>query len=133
MHESILSCAVKAVENDGDLLECGPKWIVAHRGTLELFKDRLRCGNWEIRYENINQAVLTSFQSPILRIPGHVLAVKTETKTYHFGVNNNGYWAGNLPFDVARQKERLKLSPLSLFGRMAFLLGIAYLVWRALG
>ena len=102
----------KAVIGYGDQLECDPQWITSRRGRLNLFDDRLECGNWAIAYDQIQEAVLSSFNSPILRIPGYVLAVRTESKTYHFGLNGWRYWKGELPFTVTRKKTRLKLHQL---------------------
>ena len=77
----------KAVIGDGDQLRTGPKWITSRRGLLKLYSDRLTCGDWTIAYDDIREAVLSSFRSPILRIPGYILAVRTDNDTYHFGLN----------------------------------------------
>jgi hypothetical protein len=96
---------------------------------LKLYADRLECGDWTIRYDDIREAVLSSFRSPILRIAGYVLAVRTDTDTYHFGLNGWRYWKGELPLPVTRQQAKLKMSPISILAR-AVLIGYAiYLVW----
>ncbi|WP_145053506.1 hypothetical protein [Lignipirellula cremea] len=123
-------CLTKAVIADGDQVRVGPKWITARRGRLKLYSDRLECGDWRIAYEDIREAVLSSFRSPLLRIPGYVLMVRTDHLTFHFGLNGWRYWKGELPFPVTRQDAKLKFSPISLLAR-AGLLGYAiYLVWN---
>ena len=122
----------KAVIADGDQLRTGPKWITARRGLLKIYPDRLECGNWTIEYTEIREAVLSSFRSPILRIPGYILAVRTNDDTYHFGLNGWRYWKGELPFPVMRVQARLKMSPISIVAR-AVLIGYAvYFVWNAI-
>ena len=120
----------KAVIADGDQLRTGPRWITSRRGRLKLYSERLECGDWTVAYADIQEAVLSSFQSPILRIAGYVLAVRTDKDTYHFGLNGRRYWKGELPFPVTRQQAKLKMSPISIVAR-AVLIGYAvYFVWR---
>lgn len=120
----------KAVIADGDQLRTGLKWIMARRGYLKLYPDRLECGNWTIQYDKIQEATLSSFRSPILRIPGYVLAVRTDHKTYHFGLNGWRYWKGELPFPVIRQQAFLKLSPISILARVVLIGYVVDYIWR---
>ena len=133
MDQPLHSCMTKAVIADGDQLRVGPKWITSRRGRLKLFSDRLECGDWTIQYNNIREAVLSTFRSPILRIPGYVLAVRTDSDTYHFGLNGWRYWNGDLPFPVTRQRSKLKLSPISIVARAVVIGYAAYFVWRWVG
>ena len=122
----------KAVIADGDQLRTGPKWITARRGQLKLYPDRLECGNWTIAYTEIREAILSSFRSPILRIPGFILAVRTNNDTYHFGLNGWRYWKGELPFPVTRVQARLKMSPISILARAVLIGYAAYFVWNSI-
>lgn len=130
MNQPIHTCVTKAVVADGDQLESGPQWLTARRARLKLFDDHLECGDWSIPYEDIHEAVLTSFRSHILQIPGYVLAVRTDSKTYHFGLNGFRFWEGELPFPVRRTKARLRLSLFSFVMRAVVVGCIAYLVWE---
>jgi len=122
MEQPLHTCMTKAVIGDGDQLRAGPKWITSRRGRLKLYSDRLECDDWVIRYDDIREAVLSSFRSPILRIPGYVLAVRTDTDTYHFGLNGRRYLKSNLPFPGTRQQAKLEMSPISIRAR-AVLIG----------
>jgi len=126
----IYACMTKAVIADGDQLRTGPKWITSRRGILKLYVDRLECGDWKIRYDDIDEAILSSIRTPILRIPGYVLAVRTSGSTYHFGLNGWRFWKGPLPFAVIRRKAKLKLSPLSILARAVLIGYVAYAVWN---
>jgi len=117
MDQPLHSCMTNAVIADGDQLRTGPKWITSRRGRLKLHSDQLECGDWTIAYDDIREAVLSSFRSPILRIPGYVLAVRTDDDTYHFGLNGWRYREGQLPFQVTHQQTRLKMSPISILAR----------------
>ena len=120
----------KAVIADGDQLQLGPQWITSRRAQLKLYDDRLQCGDWTIHYDEIRDVVLASFRSPLLRIPGYVLSIRTDTKTYHFGLNGRRYWKGELPFPVKRTDSKLRMSAISFLAR-AVLIGYAvYFVWR---
>lgn len=126
-------CMTKAVISQGDQLECGPKWITSRRTLLKLFDDHLECGDWTVPYEEIRNAILSSFRTPILRLPGFVLAVRTDANTYHFGLNHGDFWNGELPFAVERRKTTLRLSLVSVLARVAVISGILCLLWQLLG
>jgi hypothetical protein len=133
MDVPLYSCMTKAVIADGDQLRTGPKWITSRRGLLKIFPDRLECGDWSIQYGDIHEAVLSSFRSPIFRIPGYVLAVRTDKDTYHFGLNGWRYWKGDLPFSVTRQQTKLKMSPISILARAVLVGYVIYLIWCWIG
>ena len=124
MELPIHTCMTKAIIADGDQLQTGPKWITSRRALLKLYSDRLQCGNWVINYDEIREAVLASFRSPIFRIPGCILSLRTDYKTYHFGLNGWRYWKGELPFPVTRKETKLRQSIISLFAKAA-LTGLA--------
>lgn len=130
MSKLLYNCMTKAVVGDGDQLRTGPKWILARRGTLKVFDDHLECGDWRIDYAQIREAILLSFRTHVLRIPGYVLAVRTDTATYHFGLNGWGYWKKELPFPVRRDNARLRLSPFSVIVRLIVAGCLAYIVWQ---
>ncbi len=130
MNQPLHTCLTKAVIADGDQLHTGPKWITARRARLKLYNEHLECGNWTVLYGDIRDAILSSFRSPILRIPGYVLAIRTDTETYHFGLNGGRYWNGELPFPVTRQQARLKMSPISVLARVVVIGYAIYVIWR---
>jgi hypothetical protein len=130
MEQPLHSCMTKAVIADGDQLRTGPKWVTSRRGLLKLYSDRLECGNWTVAYSEIREAVLSNFRSPILRIPGYVLSVRTENDTYHFGLNGSTYWKGELPFPVTRKQARLKMSAISILARIVIIGFAIYFLWN---
>ena len=130
MQQPIHTCMTKAVIADGDQLRIGPKWITARRAKLKLYDDRLQCGDWTIDYDDIREAVLASFRSHILRIPGYMLSVRTDKNTYHFGLNGWGYWKGELPFPATRTESKLRMSPISFLVRALLIGYVGILVWR---
>ena len=130
MTQPIHICMTKAIIADGDQLETGPQWITSRRAKLRLFDDHLVCGDWNVRYDDIGEAVLALFRSPILRIPGYILSARTNTHTYHFGLNGWRYWNGELPFPVTRRKTRLRMSWISIAARAIIIGYIAYVVFQ---
>ena len=120
----------KAVIADGDQLRVGPQWITSRRARLKLYEDQLQCGNWTIAYGDIREAVLARIRTPLLRIPGYVLSIRTDANTYHFGLNPGSYWKGELPFPATRTTSKLRLSPFSFLVRALLIGYLAYLAWR---
>ena len=131
MSELLHKCMTKATTAGGDQRKYGPSWVISRRGSLEVFDDHLECGDWHIAYSEINNAVLCSFRSFFLRIPGYILTVETENGTYHFGLNGRGrFWKGELPFAARRERGRLGFSWFSIVIRLILVGYIAYLVYR---
>jgi len=109
-------CMTKAVDAEGDQLRYSPAWVTARRGILKVYPDRLACGDWTIPFAEIRESVLSSFRSTF-GIPGYVLRVDTGAKTYHFGLNGNRFWKGELPFPVRRERTKLAYSVFSIVAR----------------
>ena len=132
MPQLIHQCMTKGITAEGDQLKRGPNWILARRGKLKLFDDHLECGNWTIQYSEISKATLYSVRQNFI-IPGYVLKIETDDKTYHFGLNSKKYWKNELPFPVERQKGKLKLSLFSIIIRLILLGIIIYHICRFFG
>jgi len=132
MSQPIHQCMTKGIVKEGDQLKHGPNWLLARRGRLKIFQDHLECGNWKIEYCGIKNATLYSVWQYVIVIPvpGYVLKIETEDKTYYFGLNPNKYWKNELPFPVERQKGQLKFSLLSIVIRLVLLGYIIYFLWR---
>jgi len=122
--EPIHRCMTKGVHGAADQFEYGLGWVTSRRATLKVFRDRLECGNWTIPFSSIEQAVL--FETKQWFIPCYVLKVRTNDSTYQFGLNPGKFWSGELPFEVERQKGRLKYSAFSIAIRVVLAAGIIW-------
>jgi len=121
----------KATTAEGDQRKYGPNWVTSRRASLKVFEDHLECGDWRINYAEIRHAVLCSFRSVFLRIPGYILTVETADRTYHFGLNGSGqFWKGDLPFEAKREKGKLVFTWFSVAVRVMLAGYIGYLLWR---
>jgi hypothetical protein len=126
----IYRCRTKAIIAEGEQRQVGLNWAVSRRGVLRVYEDRLECGKWVIPYGEIQKGVLFSYRSPFSRIPGYILTVEAQDKTYHFGMNGWGkFWKGELPFEVERQAGSLKFSWVSVIGRGILLGYLCYVLW----
>ena len=118
MQEPLHTCMTKAIIADGDHLRLGPRWITSRRARLKLYEDHLQCGDWSIAYGDIREAVLASIRTPLLRIPGYVLSVRTDANTYHFGLNPGRYWKGELPFPASNRSRAFSKLTFVVWGWM---------------
>ena len=131
MSAPLYKCLTKATTAEGDQRKYGPNWITSRRGRLKVFDDRLECGNWRIEYPEITSAILYSFRTFFLRIPGYILTIETDDKTYHFGLNGRGkFWKGDLPFEVSQEKGKLNFTWFSMIVRVILFSYIAYMLWQ---
>jgi hypothetical protein len=131
MPELLHKCMTKATTAEGDQRCHGPNWLLSRRGILRVFDDHLECGDWQIEYPEITNAVLYSFRSLFLRIPGYILTVESLDRTYHFGLNGWGrFWKDELPFHAKREKGKLGFTWFSIALRVVLVGYIAYCAWR---
>jgi hypothetical protein len=131
MSELLHKCMTKATIAEGDQRRYGPNWVTSRRATLKVFDDRLECGDWRIEDTEIKDAVLFSFRSLLLRIPGYILTVTTDDRTYHFGLNGWGqFWKGSLPFEIRHEKGTLGASWISIVARVVLCGYIGYRLWQ---
>ncbi|HOX46883.1 MAG TPA: hypothetical protein PK668_25015 [Myxococcota bacterium] len=121
-------CWTKATTAEGDAVRRSFSWVIARRGFLKVFADRLECGSWVIPYADMSEAVL--FSTRQLFFHGYVLRVKAGGRTYQFGLNPGRFWEGELPFPVKRQEMAMGYSWYSIAIRLAALVSIAYLLLK---
>lgn len=117
-------CMTKGVRGAAEEFEYGLKWITSRRAFLNVFQDRLECGDWIISHCDILEAVLFQTRSGI--IPCFILKLRTAENTFQFGLNGNKYWKGDLPFGVTRTKGRLRYSLFSIIIRVLLVAGLAW-------
>lgn len=128
MSAPIYKCMTKATTAEGDQMEHGPNWLRSRRARLKVFDDRLECGDWILPFSDIREAVLFRICSTLF-IPGYVLRVQTEQRTYHFGLNAGSFWKGELPFAVKRETGKVGHSAFSIVLRVMLLGYLIYLIW----
>lgn len=131
MAELLHKCMTKATIAEGDQRKYGPDWVTSRRASLKVFDDHLDCGNWHLPFSEIESAVLYSFRSVFLRIPGYILTFETSDRTYHFGLNGWGaFWRNELPFTATREEGKLQFTWFSIAARVVLVGYIAYLFWQ---
>jgi len=129
--EPLHQCFTKATTRESGPPRRSMQWLASRRARLKVFSDRLECGDWTIPYGEIQNAVLYRFRSMFF-IPGYVLMVKTDPKTYQFGLNAGKFWTSKLPFPVEREAASLGMSPVSLAIRLILFAVISYVLWHRL-
>jgi hypothetical protein len=131
MSNLLHKCMTKATTAEGDQRKYGPNWLTSRRGSLKVFDDRLECGDWRINYAEVQRAVLLSFRSFFLRVPGYILTVETADRKYHFGLNGWGrFWKGDLPFEAERENGTLGFTWFSIALRIVLAGYVGYILWQ---
>lgn len=119
----------KAVQGAPEDFGYNAKWITSRRAALEVYEDRLKCGDWTILYTDMKEAELFKTRSGL--IPCYILKVLTDGDSFQFGLNPSRYWKGELPFAVERTEGRLKYSKFSLILRIVLVVALIwYLFFR---
>jgi len=131
MTELLHRCMTKVTTAEGDDIRYSLNWVISRRGILQVYSDRLVCGDWVIPYDEMDEAVLIRTRQML--IPCYVLRVKSKGRIYQFGLNPGRFWVGPLPFPVERTSAKLSYSWFSIGLRVAIVVGIGYLVWSSFG
>lgn len=117
----------KAIRTDENKPGYSASWIAARRGWLNVFSDRLECGDIAIPFETIQEAVLYEARQGF--IPVYILAVSTADGTWHFGLNRWTRMAAHLPFPFRQERINLRYSTFSIAVRVALVAYVAYLIY----
>jgi hypothetical protein len=128
MGELLHRCMTKATTAEGNDIRHSLNWVLARRAFLKVFLDRLECGDWIIRYNEIDEAML--FRTRQMLIACYVLRIRSKHRIYQFGLNPGRFWAGELPFPLKRETGSLGYSWFSTVLRVLLFLMILYYVWR---
>jgi hypothetical protein len=108
MENLLHKCMTKATTAEGDQMKFGPNWVVAKRGMLKVFEDRIECGQWIIPNKEIKEATMYSIRSNFI-IPGFVLKLLTEEKAYHFGYKLWKVLEGRAALSCQKRKRKTYL------------------------
>ena len=109
MERTLYRCKVKATDREGDHLRWSLNWAFARRGELRLTDRAIHCGDWEIPYPEIDDAVLLAV--PMRIGTSYNLRVKSRGKTYNFALRSTSawrwrldpYWLGGTPFPMRQE------------------------------
>jgi hypothetical protein len=102
--------------------------MTARRGWLNVYDDRLECGDIIIPVECVEGAVL--YEARQWFIPVYILAVTAPDGTYQFGFNPWTKIGNHLPFPYRRERVRLQYSTFSSVVRVALFAYVAYLLYQ---
>jgi len=127
----VYKCWTKAIRGDAGAPRRSARWILSRRAFLEVYPDRIECGDWVIPASEVSDAVLYETRQ-LFVVPVFVLYIVTAKTTYQFGVNPWVRIAAQLPFDVRRERVRLRTSPFSIALRIALIALLAYWLWERL-
>lgn len=103
-------------------------WALARRASFLIYNDRVECGDWVVRFDDVNEAIV--YQTSQWFIPVQILHLTTSNHSYQFGFNPWTNPIRHLNLETTEQKIRLKYSPFSLIIRAAVVGWLVYEAWR---
>jgi hypothetical protein len=128
MASRIYRAWTKAILTDGSAPGYSASWVTAVRGWLNVYPDRLECGDIVIPIEAVEDAML--YEARQWFIPVYILAVTVADGTYQFGLNPWTKIGNHLPFPYRRERVRLQYSTFSSLVRVALIAYVAYLLYQ---
>ena len=103
-------------------------WALAKRAFFKIYNDRIECGSWIIKNEDIERAHV--YKTSQMFLPVNVLHLVTNSGTYQFGFNP---WANpikHLEVKYSESKVKLGYSAFSIATRLLLLGIIGYEIWN---
>ena len=131
MDEPIYKCWTKATNMEGETLRRSHHWITSRRAWFKIFTDRIECGNWNIPFEKIQEAVV--YRGKQMLIPVTVIKIEAFGQNYQFGFNP---WANPIKYlsvPYREERVRIKHSVFSIAVRVIMACCLIYLIWRKFG
>jgi hypothetical protein len=111
----------------------GTHWLLARRGILKVYSDRLVFGKFVINNSDIEKAVLYSMPRQFLVFPCFLLVIETKLSVFQFGLNGwNSFWKQELPFPAERQKGTIGYSYYSIAVRIVVIIWCIYVIVKYL-
>ncbi len=100
----LYQCWTKAIENDQEDLERSIKWTSAYRGWFKIYGDKVECGKFIFKFNDIKKAVI--YRTKQMLIPVSVLQITTKhDQIYQFGFNP---WANPFKYLPIKNIEEKK-------------------------
>lgn len=127
MPEPLYKCWVKATDKEGGTPRYSQNWAAAKRAFFRVYDDRMECGNWLFKFDQIQNPVI--YRTKQLFIPVSVLKIEFEERTYQFGFNPWVDPAKFIPMEIGEEKVKLKYSSFSIVLRLLVLAYALYFLW----
>ncbi len=122
--EPVYKCWTKATDREPGPPRYSANWITSRRAWLQVFPDRLECGDWRIPATTVQAAILYKVGL------AQVLVLNTQERTYQFGLNPWVRLAEHLPFAYTKERTTMRYSWFSIALRIGVGAYLLYLVLR---
>jgi hypothetical protein len=75
----------KAIISQSEEPRISGRWAFSRRAWFKMFDDCIRCGNWTIPFDQIDQVIVYHFRRQL--VPGTVLTISANGTIYQFAFN----------------------------------------------
>jgi len=103
MTEIVHKSLVKARKSSSPTVAPSGGWLFVRRARLKVTEEGLICGDWEIPYSEIEEAVLRSYS--FLWTKSYLLRLRAKDAQYEFGISPSKFWKGEIPFPIKRENS----------------------------
>jgi hypothetical protein len=114
----VYSCHARGAKGVSGIPKRGMHWIMARRGKLHVFEDRIECGDWRLPFAEMTNVILYAAKQTFGA--AHVLEVTTPNETYQFGLRARSKLEDYMSVPIERQDTKLKPSVYSI-ARISFI------------
>jgi len=116
MENLLYKCMTKATDKENGDPGYSKNWIYARRAMFKIFEKQIRCGDWVIELDKIEN--MTLYKTKQGFFPVEILKVEMDHKIYQFGFNP---WANPMKYikmDYETKDIKLKYSKFSIIYRI---------------
>lgn len=115
----LFRCPAKGTQSPPERPAYSRAWFQARRAPLEIYDDKIVCGDWVIPVAGIEAARLLSGREIIHRF--HILELRAQGRIFQFGVSQKTNLKEQIPFEFDEENIRLKYSAFSVGWRLALI------------
>ena len=123
----IYKCLTKGSRQESSEPRASFNWVIAKRGWLKVYPDRVECGKWRVPYADVRKATLYRFRHWFTTAA--VIHLETADGHYQFGLNPWAYPEDHIDLDFEEKETKFTYSTFSIILRLSSIPYVAFWVW----
>ncbi|MEM9627090.1 MAG: hypothetical protein AAGA21_12715 [Pseudomonadota bacterium] len=123
----IYKCITKGSRSEASEPRASFNWMVARRGFLKVYPNRVECGNWQVPYADVKKATLYRFRHMFMKAA--VIHLETTDGYYQFGLSPWASPEAHIALDFEEKETAFKYSTFSILLRLALIPYVGFWVW----
>lgn len=127
VEKPLYRCMTKGSREESSEPRASLNWLIAKRGWLRVYPDRVECRKWRIPYADVRKATLYRFKHLFMK--SAVIHFETADGHYQFGINPWASPEDHIDLDFEEKETVFRYSTFSKVLRLSLIAYVAFWVW----